>query len=197
MRPGSGDELRGAEAERAPAHVDDSRVDDEREQLRQRREVRGRGREVAVRGPVGDEAADERHDVAEPRRRAPARTSGLAGSATSSSATRPPGRNTRAHSGEDRRERGEVAERESARDPVERRVGERQAQRVGAHERRVGVRRRAACRPRSRRRPVCGRRPRACGRGRRYRTRGRALATRGGAPAPRPRFGARRRPCGT
>ena len=75
--------------------------------------------------------------------------------------------------GEERVERDEVAQREAADDPVDRRGRERQPERVAAHER---ARRRArprACRPRSRRRSAVTRASRARGTGRRCRTRGR------------------------
>ena len=73
-----------------------------------------------------------------------ARAGALVGSATSSSATRPRGRRTRAHSASTGREVDEVAQREPAREAVERAVGERQAQR----RRRARAARRCA-RPRS------------------------------------------------
>ena len=64
---GPRDELGGAGAERAVRHVGESGGADQSQELRTRREVRGRRGQVRVRAPVGEQPADERHDLAEPQ----------------------------------------------------------------------------------------------------------------------------------
>ena len=146
---------------------------------------------------VGDEPADERHDVAEPEavHRAGGRARRLGHVEERDAAAGP--QHARAL-GEHRREVDEVAQREAAREPVERAVGERQPGRVGAHERgrRCGPRR--ACRPRSRRRSAGSpRRPSV-----RHRSPVPHARSSTRAPAGEPKRVARRsaaspRPCGT
>ena len=126
------------------------------------------------RPPSEQQTADARHDLAEVDRRGPSAGRGFVGSATSSSAMRPPGRSTRASSAKNGVEVDEVAQREPARDAVDRAVGHRQAEGVGldAAARGAGGGQHAerqvdADRPRARRAA-------ARGRSRRCRRRGRA-----------------------
>ena len=126
-----------------------------------------------------------------------ARTCGESGSATSSSARRPPGRTTRAHSAKNGSSAAKFREREAGHDPCDRRVREREPQRVAAHERGRNARRSRACRRRSRHRRVSDPASSARGRGRRCRRRDRGPPSPARAAARVRRCGANRRPSGT